>query len=175
MVGQINRRRVKKRKRPNENSKMKFTGFLVIMVIAVALGYLTARFVIGPLLGYNADESPIKIANGGDSEEKSASGDDKSSEESTEQAETSGEGASEEEAATAPEEGYALQFGVFTSEEAAEKLSADLKNKGIETKIIEEDNNYKVISPVVNTKDEAIDQLNGIKDKEVEDVFIASF
>ena len=60
-------------------------------------------------------------------------------------------------------------------EEAAEKLSADLKNKGIETKIIEEDNNYKVISPVVNTKDEAIDQLNGIKDKEVEDVFIASF
>ena len=32
-----------------------------------------------------------------------------------------------------------------------------------------------VISPVVNTKDEAIDELNGIKDKEVEDVFIASF
>ena len=48
MVGQINRRRVKKRKRPNENSKMKFTVFLVIMIVAVALGYLTARFVIGP-------------------------------------------------------------------------------------------------------------------------------
>ncbi len=60
MVGQINRRRVKKRKRPNENSKMKFTVFLVIMIVAVALGYLTARFVIGPLLGYDADESPIK-------------------------------------------------------------------------------------------------------------------
>lgn len=61
------------------------------------------------------------------------------------------------------------------SKEAAEKLASDLKSKGIETKIIEEDSNYKVISPVVNTKDEAIDELNGIKDKEVEDVFIASF
>ena len=157
MVGQINRRRVKKRKRPNENSKMKFTVFLVIMIVAVALGYLTARFVIGPLLGYDADESPIKIANGGDSKDEEASGEEGSAGETEQQS------------------GYALQFGVFTSKEAAEKLASDLKSKGIETKIIEEDSNYKVISPVVNTKDEAIDELNGIKDKEVEDVFIASF
>ncbi len=61
------------------------------------------------------------------------------------------------------------------SKEAAEKLKEDLKVKGIDAKVIEEDNNYKVISTVVKTKDEAIDELNGIKDKEVEDVFIASF
>ena len=175
MVGQINRRRVKKRKRPNENSKMKFTVFLVIMIVAVALGYLTARFVIGPLLGYYADESPIKIANGGDSKDEEASGEEGSAGETEQQSEASQEDASGADVSAAPEEGYALQFGVFTSKEAAEKLASDLKSKGIETKIIEEDSNYKVISPVVNTKDEAIDELNGIKDKEVEDVFIASF
>ena len=76
---------------------------------------------------------------------------------------------------SSPEEGYALQFGVFTSKEAADKLADDLESKGIETEIIEDDEKFKVISPVVKTKDEAIDKLNGISDKEVEDVFIASF
>ena len=33
------------------------------MIMAVVLGYLTARFVIGPILGYNADESPITAGN----------------------------------------------------------------------------------------------------------------
>lgn len=176
MMGQMNRRRVKKRKRPNENSKMKFTMVLGIMVIAVILGYLTARFVIGPLLGYDADESPIKIANNEESGEETKDSGDKDTE--NEQAATdsnSSESSGETEISSAPEGGYALQFGVFTSKEAAGKLKEDLKAKGIDAKIIEEDNNYKVISTVVKTKDEAIDELNGIKDKEVEDVFIASF
>ena len=54
-------------------------------------------------------------------------------------------------------------------------MSTSLSEKGIDTKVIEDDNMYKVISPVIKTKDEAINKLNDIKDKDVEDVFIASF
>ena len=74
-----------------------------------------------------------------------------------------------------PEEGYALQFGVFSSEASAGELADQLKAKGIDTEIVEDDGKYKVISPVLKTKDEALEQLDQIKDKSVEDVFIASF
>lgn len=162
MPVKVRRRRVKKRKRPGEFSRVKFAVFIAIMVLAVFLGYLTAKFVIGPLLGYNADESPIKIA-GEDKKASSGDGSDSSSDD--------GSSGDTEKA----EEGYALQFGVFSTKEAASQMANDLTEKGIEAKVIEDEDMYKVISPVIKTKDEAIDQLNDAKDKEVEDVFIASF
>lgn len=154
------RRRVRKRKRPGENSRVKFAAFIVIMVLAVFLGYLTARFVIGPLLGYDADESPITLTGGA---------------KSGEQEETETGSTAETEEAEAPKGGYALQFGVFSTKEAAEKLAGELVAKGIEADVIEDEEMFKVISPLIETKDEALSQLDGIKDKEVEDVFIASF
>lgn len=161
MTVRTRRRRVRKRKRPGENSRVKFAAFIVIMVLAVFLGYLTARFVIGPLLGYDADESPITLT-----------GDAKSGEQ--EEAEA-GSAAEAEAEAEAPEGGYALQFGVFSTKEAAEKLAGELVAKGIEADVIEDEEMFKVISPLIETKDEALSQLDGIRDKEVEDVFIASF
>ena len=156
------RRRVRKRKRPGENSRVKFAAFIAIMVLAVFLGYLTARFVIGPLLGYDADESPITLTGGAESGEQ-------------EETETGSTAETEEAEAEAPESGYALQFGVFSTKEAAEKLAGELVAKGIEADVIEDEEMFKVISPLIETKDEALSQLDGIKDKEVEDVFIASF
>lgn len=175
MVGRINRRRVRKRKSTGENSRMKFILILVIMVAAIGLGYLTARFVIGPLLGYNADESPIAVI------DKDKDKEEKKSEKAA--AETAGESKEDQkdtdeektETAKAPEDGFALQFGVFSSKESAQKLAESLKEKGIEAKIVEDGDNYKVISNVVDTKEKAIAGLDDIKDKEVEDVFIASF
>ena len=154
------RRRVRKRKRPGENSRVKFAAFIAIMVLAVFLGYLTARFVIGPLLGYDADESPITLTGGA---------------KSGEQEETETGSTAETEEAEAPESDYALQFGVFSTKEAAEKLAGELVAKGIEADVIEDEEMFKVISPLIETKDEALSQLDGIRDKEVEDVFIASF
>ena len=52
---------------------------------------------------------------------------------------------------------------------------ASLATKGIEAKVIEENNQFKVISPIIQTKDKALDKLAEIKDKDVKDVFIASF
>ena len=148
MPVKMRRRRVKKRKRPGEFSRVKFAVFIAIMVLAVFLGYLTAKFVIGPLLGYNADESPIKIA-GEDKKASSGDGSDSSSDDGS--------------------------SGDTEKAEAASQMANDLTEKGIEAKVIEDEDMYKVISPVIKTKDEAIDQLNDAKDKEVEDVFIASF
>ena len=126
----LNRRRVRKRRRPGENSGMKFTVIIVIMMIAVLLGYITARYVIGPLLGYDADESPIAITGSQDGTGQTA---------------------------------------------ASENAEDQAKAEGIDTEIVEDDGKYKVISPVLKTKDEALEQLDQIKDKSVEDVFIASF
>ena len=169
---------------------MKFVGIIGIMIMAVFLGYLTAKFVIGPVLGYNADESPIKIA-GNESDksvesEETKSKDNSKSEEaaagSTENAEEKTKAEVEEESqeegsskATVPEEGYALQFGVFSTKEAADAMVSSLQAKGIETEIIEADNMYKVISPVIKTKNEALTKLDEVKNQDIEDVFIASF
>lgn len=73
------------------------------------------------------------------------------------------------------ENGFALQFGIFSTKEAAQKLVDDLTQKGIAANIVEENEKYKVISPIIKTKDEALGKLNDIKDKDVEDVFITSF
>ena len=159
MMRKPNHRRVKKRKKPYEKTKMKFTSVLAIIILAVVLGYLTARFVIGPILGYNADESPISVSKV-ETQNDDTTKDDQIKDESDEQVN---------------EQGYALQFGVFSTREAAQELVESLQQKGIEAKIVEVNKQYKVISPIIKTKDEALERLNNIKDKDVEDVFIASF
>ena len=91
---------------------------------------MTARFVIGPLLGYDADESPIKIANGGDSggmrrlQERKALPEKLSSSQKLRK-----KTHPEQTSARRLKKDMPLQFGVFTSKEAAEKLASDLKPK----------------------------------------------
>ena len=168
------RRRVKKRKTAGQNSRMKFGVFLGIMVLAVLCGYLSARFIVGPMIGYDADESPARIA--GDSGKDS----DKESDKASEKAEAEKAGAeqaadSDEEDDSVPTEGFALQFGAFSTREAAEKLAASLNSQGISAEIVKADDVFKVISPVVDTKEKALNELESLSDKEIEDVFVASF
>ena len=150
------RRRVKKRKTAGQNSRMKFGVFLGIMVLAVLFGYLTARFIVGPMIGYDADESPARIAG----EEQAG-------------AEQAADPEKEDDAV--PTEGFALQFGAFSTREAAEKLAASLNSQGISAEIVKADDVFKVISPVVDTKEKALNELESLSDKEIEDVFVASF
>ena len=51
----MNRRRIRRYRNQRRNSGMKFLGIIGIMIIAVICGYLTARFVIAPLLGYDTE------------------------------------------------------------------------------------------------------------------------
>ena len=167
------RRRVKKRKTAGQNSRMKFGVFLGIMVLAVIFGYLTARFIVGPMIGYDADESPARIA--GDSGKES---DQDAKQESGQDAEKAGAEQAvdpDEEDGSVPTEGFALQFGAFSTREAAEKLAASLNSQGISAEIVKADDVFKVISPVVDTKEKALNELDSLSEKEVEDVFVASF
>ena len=162
MTGGKMRRKIRKRKTKSENSRMKMGMFVGIILLAVVLGFLTARFVIGPIIGYNADESPVKL------EQKDDKG-KKTDAEQTEQKASLETGQNQ-----MPEEGYALQFGAFSTKDAAEKLAEALRLKGIETKIVEIDDVFKVISPMLDDKDAALKALQESKDKDVEDVFITS-
>ena len=154
MMSPAGRRKVRKRKAQIKNSRMKLSVITGIMVLAVFLGYITARFVIGPVIGYNADESEIKLAEDRDESE----------------------GGEESEAAGAvPSEGFALQFGAFSTKDAAEELSEKLEAKGISTIIVEQDDKFKVISPIAGDKKEALTALETAKSKEITDVFIASY
>ena len=151
MTGNKIRRKIRKRKVKSENSRVKIGVFAGIIMLAIVLGFLTARFVIGPMIGYNADESPVEL-------EKTAT------EADTEQR-VQGE---------MPEEGYALQFGAFSTKAAAEKLAEALRLKGIETKIVEADDVFKVVTPVIDDREAALKALEESKEKDVEDVFITS-
>ena len=142
------RRKIRKRKSKSDNSRVKIGVFVGIIVMAIVLGFLTARFVIGPIIGDNADESPVEL-------EETATAEDSVQEEM-------------------PEEGYALQFGAFSTRDAAEKLAEALQLKGIETKIVEADDVFKVITPMLDDKEAALKALEDSKEKNVEDVFITS-
>ena len=157
MVRPAGRRKIRKRKAQAENSRMKLTVITGIMFLAVFLGFLTARFVIGPVIGYNADESEIRLAddNGEDSGETNQE--------------------QEQEVSTAPEKGYALQFGAFSTEDAAEEMSKQLGAKGVQTEIVRAGDIYKVIGRISGDREEVLSALEEIKNKEIADVFIASF
>ena len=167
------RRRVKKRKTAGQNSRMKVGVFLGIMVLAVLCGYLSARFIVGPMIGYDADESPARIA--GDSGKDSDKESDKASEKAEAERGTEQAVDPDEEDGSVPTEGFALQFGAFSTREAAEKLAASLNSQGISAEIVKADDVFKVISPVVDTKEKALNELESLSDKEIEDVFVASF
>ena len=58
MTGRKFRRKVRKRKGAVGNSRMKFGLFFGIIALTVGLGFLTARFAIGPLIGFHAEKEP---------------------------------------------------------------------------------------------------------------------
>lgn len=184
MPGRKIRRKVRKRKPAGENSGVKLSLFLGIILLAVGLGFLTARFVIGPLIGYNAEESPAQEL----TEEKTketkkadAAADTDAGEDADTDADVdadvdanAADAADTTDTAAETDEGYALQFGAFSSKEAAQELSDALQEKGIKTNVVEIDHVFKVMSPITEKKETALQDLAKVKDKEITDVFITA-
>lgn len=186
------RRKVRKRKSPDGSRKAGFLAAIGIIFAAVLLGFLTARFVIGPIIGYNADISPVILKNSDDfsksedeqndnSKEKDSSSDPADTAVKTEESNEDNQTVDRKNSAAkssvpiaGEKKSYALQFGAFSDKEAAEKLKQELEAKGIETQIKEQDGKFKVISAVIKTKEEALKALDESKEKEITDVFIAS-
>ncbi|MFQ9893444.1 MAG: SPOR domain-containing protein [Emergencia sp.] len=155
----MNRRKIRRYRRARGNSGMKFVGFLGIMIAAVICGYLTARFVIAPLLGYDTQVLKLDFP----SRLTAVLEEDNSKEEQDESAEKD-----------ADVDGYALQFGLFSTRERAEELVSDLADEGIVAEIREVDGEYKVVSALFETKKEALDKLKKTNSKRVSDIFITA-
>ncbi len=202
-------RRMHVRRNVYANRYVKKTGvnlFAVIVIIglAVALGFLTTKYVVYPLiLGQEASFDVVlgKIGFGGDKDDDKNSGteseesnldDSKSTDNSagidnnsganiaipTTEAGISGqeaEGSTDEQPLTS---GYMIQFGSFSSEDAAGELLNELKNSGIDASVIQKDGLFKVVGQIFADKESAlgskasIDALTGAK---YSDAFVTSF
>ena len=153
----MKKRKMRRYRAMKRNSGMKFLGFIGIIVGAVICGYLTARFVVAPLLGYETEvlklDFPSKLTAIVDDNEPEKA---ESLEEPNEQ------------------NRYVLQFGVFSSESGAKKLVQALKKKSIETKVKQADGTYKVVSDAYETKEDAIEALEKLKKQQNLDVFITT-
>lgn len=187
----VNRRKIRKYRSARRNSGVKFAGILVIMIAAVICGYLTARFIIAPLLGYDTEvlklDFPSRLSGfldrAGDTQPDDEAGSQEEDSEGGEDSEGSGSDDADESGSDADkaasggsasdtDSGYALQFGLFTTEDRARELADDLKKDGIDAEIREIDGKYKVTSPLVDTKDEAVKLLKDTDTSRVKDVFI---
>lgn len=184
MSGSGMRRKIRKRKNKAQNSRMKIAVLGAIILSAIFLGFLTARFVIGPLIGYNADESRVELKQDStiEGEEEKQSKDKEKQGAAAANTRSNAQAGSDTQAEAAaapdsemPQEGYALQFGAFSTKEAAEKLAEALRLKGIQTRIIRTEDAFKVISPVLEDRTAALKALEESKEKDAEEVFITSF
>jgi len=162
----MRRRRMRRYRPGKENSVMKFAVIFGIILCAVVCGYLTARFALGPIFGYDTEvlklDFPSKLTA---LLEENA---DRSSDvNGKDEVKVKNEDKDEKDA-----RGYVLQFGVFSSKGGAKTLLSQLAGDGITAEIEEEDGSYKVVSEILKTKEEALKQLETLKDENNIDVFI---
>lgn len=144
------------RRRPSARGGSEIIGFntvLLILIAAVIAGYLTTRFVLYPLLGFEFPslETIWDKYRPAVSEDKDGS---KDKNENT-KANTNKQKTIVEDKTDSQDSGYVIQFGSFSTEEAAMERVSELKDEGIKTSVIEKDNDYKVVGEIFNTKDKA--------------------
>lgn len=163
----MNKRKIRRYHRQRKNSGVNLLGIVGIMVVAVVCGYMTARFVIAPLLGYDTEVLKLDFPSNlldvfhrddGQSDEKDAEDDEGKDETDAEKADADGE--------------YTLQYGVFSSKSGAEELAGKLKTEDIDTEIIEADDQFKVISTQRGTKKEALALLKDTESSYAKGIFI---
>lgn len=161
----MKRRKSRRYRGMKQNSGVKFLGFIGIMVGAVICGYLTARFVVAPLLGYDTEVLKLDFS----SKITSMMKEEKDEKEDSVQISDEEQNLKEEKQDT---DCYALQFGVFSAESGAQDLVSMLKQEDITVKIKMLDGQYKVLSDTFSSKEEALKALEDLKDKKNIDVFI---
>lgn len=150
------KRRIKRRyRRVKGNSGVKFLGFIGIIVGAVICGYLTARFVAAPLLGYETEvlhlDFPSKLT---------VSTEERNKEKNPKTTKNEDDGQ------------YALQFGVFSTASGAKEMVQTLQSKSIDAEVQKIDGTYKVLSEAYGSKASALKRLEKLKEEQDIDVFI---
>ncbi|MBQ9972937.1 MAG: SPOR domain-containing protein [Firmicutes bacterium] len=150
-----------------ENSKIigvNLTAIIAIIGIAVLLGFLSTKFFIYPLIlgqeasfntdfGNNFAGALQNLKNDEDTGVSDSAIDNVA-------VDTGNPVINPDEQDSAVEtdisyEGYSIQYGSFSTKEAAEDLVSELKSVGLTARIIENDGGYKVIGQIFDTMEEA--------------------
>ncbi len=158
-----NRRHSRRRHIPrsSRNVKASFTPVIMILCLSVACGYATAKYVVEPVVNY-VPQASEKVSQSRQQEtEKSTD----SGQVSETRAQTETTAVIEDEAPVKNEssiKGYALQFGCYSNKAAADTAAAAIGEK--DTEIIKQDDMYKIIGKVYDTKDEAKKALRKLQD-----------
>lgn len=153
-------------KRKSNDIQGRIATVIIIICLSVAAGYLTTTYVVGPLLGL--DTAPLVFNDKTDAEDDKAGAekkdkDDKAVVEDKIDREPDGtEGLAES--------GYVLQYGSFSTKEAAEGCINNLKKSGIEAEIMEKDGAFKVVSPLFDNEQDARSKME--TQKNIVDVFV---
>ncbi|MHC1722411.1 MAG: SPOR domain-containing protein [Aminipila sp.] len=186
-------RRKRRRSNYRQKTKVNFTAIIVIMSIAILLGYGAAKFIIYPL--FNSEDTSNNTNHEGFKIEKFLSffKDEDNPNQNNEQ-NTTGQGIEQNtpnsdsnivedqlnvtptgqtQAPTpAAQNGYCIQFGSFSTKLSAESLISELKSSGITAEIVEKDGAYKVISQLFEQKEQAVATLNTFVGTKYSDAFI---
>lgn len=154
------------RRGPGNKAKLTFAPVIVILCLSVGCGYATAKYVVDPVVNYvpelMAEEPQQSTEESVDTEqeEENAQGSDGKSDaadDATDRAIIEDEAKVRQSGKIA---GYALQFGCYSSREAAETV---LPTLGIDNlQIIEQGNLYKIIGQTYQTKGEAKEALTAL-------------
>lgn len=144
------RKRVHRRRRINRKSRGKNGNragiFVMAVFCSVMAGYITANYIIGPAVGL---ESQTVFSDFINNRQQTV-------EKEVDKTENNNEtDVIQDQVQKQNESGYALQYGSFSSNAAAQQCVNDLASKGIKTEIIEKDSSFKVIGEVFDTKEEA--------------------
>lgn len=183
--------RAARRRNGRKKTRVNFSAIFVIIILAILAGYFTTRFVVYPLLGgteisflsklealWRDDKPEEKKPQLTDSEDTQKTESQAPAEQQKGQGGIVEDGLTPETQSsaetTAEISGYAIQFGSFSTREAADGLIAQLLQSGISAEIVEKDGTFKVLGPLFPTKEEAVSAMQQLDRTVFTDVFVTA-
>ncbi len=133
-------------------AKPNFVPVILILCLSIGCGYATAKYVVDPVVNY----VPQLAAESG--QEKQSETETLKSDESQKKTDVVEDDVDVEESGKIS--GYALQFGCYSSKSAAETAMSDLETTDLQ--ILEQNNMYKIVGKVFDTKEEAKKALESL-------------
>lgn len=135
-----------------KNGKPNFVPVVVILCLSIGCGYATAKYVVDPVVNY------IPQLTAGDFRQTEQKESEASKE--TDESRVLEDDVNVEE--TGETVGYAVQFGCYSEKESAEKAMAALDMTGLQ--IMEQNDMYKIVGEVFETKEKAKEALDSVPD-----------
>lgn len=145
-----------------KGAKLNFAPVIIILCLSVGCGYATAKYVVEPAVNYipqltaeetkqdSAESSPKDSADGQQAETEQTEADDEGSKKNIVEDDVNVK-------ETGKVAGYALQFGCYSSQSAAESV---LPTLGVENlQVIEQNDMYKIVGQTYQTKAAAKEAL----------------